>query len=558
MRTVSSGVVRGFLLGLTAALLVGGVIVAPSPAQGVAGFGDVDEDRYFAHAVQWMVDNGITTGTSAACFSPDDPVTRGQGATFLWRMEGEPDAPAHGFDDVVAPYQQRAVSWLAGMGSVVGATQTAFYPDRPLSRGEFAAMLHRVAARPAAQMHPFTDVTAPWQQQPVAWMVAESITTGTSATTFSPGDTITRGQLASFLYRYKGSPGVELDPSSPRCDPPSDGLTLRHVGEIRGAITPKSVVFSGVDLFFAQNMMYQHTITVYDRSLSLVGTISDRVVLSEFGVAGANPGTAYWGSPVEAAFTSDGRYAYVSNYQMFGPGYSRPGEDSCSPGTWDNSFLYRVDVESLTIDQVIGVGPVPKFVAVTPDDTKVLVTNWCGYNLSVIDVSTATESARVPIGRFPRGIAVTSDSATAYIAVMGSRDIAVVDLNNLGEPLSWIKGVGTSPRSLVLSADDRYLFATLNHGGGVVKIDLANRAVVGSAATGVGPRSMSISDDGTAIYLVNYHSNTFSKVRTADMVELQRIVTPDRPIGITYDPQTRRVWIATYGGTIQIYEDTLP
>lgn len=547
--------VRGYLLGLTAALLVGGVI-APSPAQGIAGFGDVDEGRYFAPAVQWMVDNGITTGTSEACFSPDDPVTRGQAATFLWRMEGDPEAPAHEFGDVIAPYQQGAVSWLAGMGHVVGATRTAFYPDKTLSRGEFAAMLHRVAGQPAAAMHPFTDVTEPWQQQPVAWMVAEAITTGTSATAFSPDDTITRGQIASFLYRYKRSPAVELDSGSPRCNPPSDVLTLTHVGEIRGAITPKSVVFSGVDLFFAQNMMYRHTITVYDRSLSLVGTISDRVVLSDFGVAGASPGTAYRGSPVEAAFTSDGRYAYVSNYQMFGPGYSRPGGDSCSPGTWDNSFLYRVDVESLTIDQVIGVGPVPKFVAVTPDDTRVLVTNWCGYDLSVVDVSTGTEVARVPVGRFPRGIAVTGDSSTAYIAVMGSRDIAVVDLDNLSAPLSWIRGVGTSPRSLVLSGDDRYLFATLNQGSGVVKIDLASRAVVGRAATGAAPRSMSISDDGTAIFVVNYHSDTLSKVRTADMVELQRIATPDRPIGITYDPRTRRVWVATYGGTIQIYEDT--
>ena len=546
---------RGFLLGVISAVLVG-ALIAPLPAQGVAGFGDVDEDRYFTQAVQWMVDNGITTGTSEACFSPDDPVTRGQAATFLWRMEGEPDAPAHRFADVMVPYQHGAISWLASKGFAVDTIQTTFSPDTALTRGEFAAMLHRVAGQPSAVMHPFTDIMAFWQQQPVAWMVAESITTGTSPTTFSPNDTITRGQLAGFLYRYQGSPPVELDPNGPRCIPPSDELTLRRVGEIRGAITPKSVVFSGVDRFFAQNMMYRHTITVYDRSLSLVGTISDRVVLSEFGVAGVSPGASYLGAPVEAAFTSDGRYAYVSNYQMFGPGYSRAGHDLCVPGTWDSSFLYRVDVESLAIDQVIGVGPVPKFVAVTPDDTKVLVTNWCAFDLSVVDAATATEIARVPIGRYPRGIAISSDSTKAYVTIMGGSEIAIVDLTNLTAPISWISGVGRGPRSLVLSADDRYLFATLNHGGGAVKIDLTTNAVVGSVITGVGARSITISDDGTAIFLVNYHSNTFSKVRTADMVELQRIATPDRPIGITYDPETRRVWVATYRGTIQIYEDT--
>lgn len=550
--------VRGLLLVAISAVLLLGAVMVPPPAEGVAGFGDVGEDGYFAWAVQWMVDNGITTGTSEACFSPDDPITRGQAATFLWRMEGEPHAPPHKFGDVVARYQQRPISWLASNDLAFGTTQTSFSPDDGVTRGEFAAMLHRLAGHPSASGHPFSDVTASWQQQPVAWMVAESITTGTSPTTFAPGDTVTRGQLASFLYRYRGSPAVELDPSSGRCSPPSDELTLRRVGEIRGAITPKSVVFSGVDRFFAQNMMYRHTITVYDRSLSLVGTISDRVVLSDFGVAGASPGAEYSGAPVEAAFTSDGRYAYVSNYQMFGPGYNRAGHDSCVPSTWDNSFLYRVDVESLTIDQVIGVGPVPKFVAVTPDDTKVLVTNWCAFDMSVVDTATATEIARIPIGRYPRGIAVSGDSTKAYVAVMGSSDIAIVDLTNLAASVSWIKGVGRSPRSLVLSADDLYLFATLNHGGGVVKIDLTTNAVVGAVSTGVGPRSMSISDDGSAIFLVNYHSNTFSKVRTADMVELQRIATPTRPIGITYDPETRRVWVATYRGTIQIYEDVRP
>ena len=505
-----------------------------------------------------MVDNGITTGTSEVCFSPDDPVTRGQAATFLWRMEGEPDAPTHGFVDVVASYQQKPVSWMTAEGYSVGATPTRFFPDESLTRGEFAAMLHRVAGQPSAAMHPFTDVTASWQQQPVAWMVTESITTGTSPTTFSPDNTITRGQLASFLYRYQGSPTVELDPASPRCAPPSDALTLRRVGEIRGAITPKSVAFSGVDRFFAQNMMYRHTITVYDRSLSLVGTISDRVVLSDFGVAGATPGAEYSGAPVEAAFTSDGRFAYVSNYRMYGPGYNNPGHDKCARGNWDTSFLYRINVASLKIDQVIGVGPIPKFVAVTPDDSKVLVTNWCGYDMSVIDTRSATEIARIPIGRYPRGIAVSSDSSKAYVAVMGSTTIAIVDLQNLDAPVSYITDVGRTPRSLVLSPDDRYLYASINLSGNVAKIDLASNEVVGSVATGSAARSLAISDDGTAVFVVNYRSNTFSKVRTSDMVVLQTIATPARPIGITYDPHANRVWVSTYQGTIQVYEDAPP
>ena len=94
-----------------------------------------------------------------------------------------------------------------------------------------------------------------------------------------------------------------------------------QVAEIGGDISPKSVVASGKGLFFAQNMMYRHTVTVYDRSFQLVATIPDTVVLSNFGHAEFQG--EFQGAPVEAAFTSDGRYAYVSNYSMYGPGFAR-------------------------------------------------------------------------------------------------------------------------------------------------------------------------------------------------------------------------------------------
>ena len=89
---------------------------------------------------------------------------------------------------------------------------------------------------------------------------------------------------------------------------------MAEVGQITGSISPKSIVHSGDGLFFAQNMMYRHTITVYDRDMELVATIPDTVDLSGFGHSGE-----YKGAPVEAAFSSDGSTAYVSNYQMYGP-----------------------------------------------------------------------------------------------------------------------------------------------------------------------------------------------------------------------------------------------
>ncbi len=75
--------------------IVGGLTLLASPVGGVAGFGDVDAERFYTAPVQWMVDNDITTGTGPTCFSPDEDVTRGQAAAFLWRMEGSP-APGPG------------------------------------------------------------------------------------------------------------------------------------------------------------------------------------------------------------------------------------------------------------------------------------------------------------------------------------------------------------------------------------------------------------------------------------------------------------------------------
>src|SRR5262249_59471429 len=121
------------------------------------------------------------------------------------------------------------------------------------------------------------------------------------------------------------------------------------------------------------------TITVYDRRYRLVKTIRDTVRIG-------GRGTLH-GAPVEAAFSPRGLFAYVSNYSMYGPGYGRPGDDVCSPSSgFDTSYVFRINVRTLRIDRAIHVGSVPKYVAVTPDNRFVLVSNWCSYDLSVISV----------------------------------------------------------------------------------------------------------------------------------------------------------------------------
>jgi YVTN family beta-propeller protein len=311
------------------------------------------------------------------------------------------------------------------------------------------------------------------------------------------------------------------------------------------------VVASGRGLVVAQNMIYTHTVTAYDaRSLSLVKTIRDAVVPADFGFEDYPERVR--GGPVEAAFSPDGRSLYVSNYSMYGPGFPRPGDDVCSPEEKrDDSFVYRIDVASLQIVQLIRVGAVPKFLAVSPDGRRLLVSNWCSYSVSVVSTSTGKQIRQVRVGRYPRGIAVTPDSRHAYIAIMGSDRVARLDLSTL--KVNYLTGVGTAPRHLLLSPDGEDLLVTLNGAGRVVKVDLSRRRVVDRVSTGNKPRTMAMAADGRTVYVVNYESSTVSAVRTSDLEVVQTVRTARHPIGITHDAATGRVWVACYGGELMVF-----
>ena len=119
-------------------------LLSGAPALAVAGFGDVDADRFYAPAVQWMADEGITRGTAPGCFSPERTVTRGEVATFLHRMSDEPPAADHGFSDVKpGDFFADAVAWMAAEGITLGTSRTTFSPWRLVTRGEVATFLHR-------------------------------------------------------------------------------------------------------------------------------------------------------------------------------------------------------------------------------------------------------------------------------------------------------------------------------------------------------------------------------------------------------------------------------
>ncbi len=155
--------------------------------------------------VAWMVANEITTGVSPNRFDPDGNITRAQVATFIWRMADRPAPPpdAPTFSDVPAgAYYEDAVRWMAAAGITTGTSATEFSPNAVATRAQLAALLWRLVDRPdEGDAGQFVDVTADWQQGPVGWAAAAGVTTGTTSTTFDPDSPVTRGQTAAMLAR---------------------------------------------------------------------------------------------------------------------------------------------------------------------------------------------------------------------------------------------------------------------------------------------------------------------------------------------------------------------
>ena len=170
-------------------------------------FSDVKNGQYYTEPVLWAVANGITTGTTATTFGPDEGCTRAQVVTFLWRAAGkpEPTSSVNPFADVKSgQYYYNAVLWAVEKGITNGTAATTFSPDDTCTRAQIVTFLWRFAGKPTptSQNNPFHDVrTTEYYGTAVLWAVENGITNGTSATTFDPEATCTRAQVVTFLYR---------------------------------------------------------------------------------------------------------------------------------------------------------------------------------------------------------------------------------------------------------------------------------------------------------------------------------------------------------------------
>jgi hypothetical protein len=171
-------------------------------------FYDVPNGAYFYEAVKWAVDKGITNGLSDTMFGPYESCTRAQIVTFLWRAAGSPEPKtASSFTDVPASaYYAKAVAWAIENGITNGMTETTFAPNATCTRGQSVTFLYRALKGTASGSTNFTDVKSDaFYTDAINWAVANNVTNGTSNTTFSPNADCTRAEIVTFLYRaYQG------------------------------------------------------------------------------------------------------------------------------------------------------------------------------------------------------------------------------------------------------------------------------------------------------------------------------------------------------------------
>lgn len=174
-------------------------------------FIDVKTTDYFYNSVKWAVGKNITNGTSSTTFSPYKSCTRAEIVTFLWRAAGspEPTTTRNPFRDVNAVTHSsyyKAILWASQKGITSGTSTTAFSPDQVCTRAQIVTFLYRYAGQPSGYYsNPFKDVGATSEASyynAVLWAVGKGITTGTSATTFSPYASCNRAEAVTFLYRY--------------------------------------------------------------------------------------------------------------------------------------------------------------------------------------------------------------------------------------------------------------------------------------------------------------------------------------------------------------------
>ncbi|MYI35441.1 MAG: S-layer homology domain-containing protein [Acidimicrobiaceae bacterium] len=183
------------------------------------GFNDVPPRAYYADAVKWMADEGITTGMKSDLFGPDELVNRAQFATFLWRYEGQPQVePSNKFNDVeTSAFYARAVAWMVEQRITTGRTLNRFDPNSNVSRAESIVFLHRLAGEPQGSARiEFSDVGPDaWYRDALAWVLEHNIDWWAEHSTLDAEKPASRAEIAALLHGYDLRPSTSPSAVAP-------------------------------------------------------------------------------------------------------------------------------------------------------------------------------------------------------------------------------------------------------------------------------------------------------------------------------------------------------
>ncbi|MCH5187186.1 MAG: S-layer homology domain-containing protein [Oscillospiraceae bacterium] len=177
------------------------------PNNGIDQFTDLDDGAFYLKPVEWAVNEGITSGISNNTFGTDEPCTRAQIVTFLWRAAGSPEIRSvNPFDDVNRnDYYYDAVLWAVEQGITSGTSDDTFSPDMPCTRAQAVSFLYREKDSPSVRgTNSFIDLTpGAYYADAVQWSVNNGVTAGTGDNTFSPDQDCTRAEIVTFMYRSR-------------------------------------------------------------------------------------------------------------------------------------------------------------------------------------------------------------------------------------------------------------------------------------------------------------------------------------------------------------------
>lgn len=262
--------------------------------------------------------------------------------------------------------------------------------------------------------------------------------------------------------------------------------------------------------------------------------------------------------PVEAAFTEQGRYLWVSLHN---------GEsvvvidttfaDPAPPAGGEGFLKARLQMEKDEVYKEVSirripVGEIPKVIAVTPDDQVAYVANWHSLSISAIDTRTFQPLKEIRVSSIPRGMAVTPDGKELYATIMAGTQLARIDVAT--QTLLGYVEIGGNPRHVVASEDGKFLYVTLNGPGDVVKYSLDEDRIVDKVHVGAQPRTLTLSPDGRHLFVVLYHGNKLAVIDARTLEVEGTYSTGVYPVGVAVTPDGEEVWVVNYrSSTLDVF-----